>query len=69
MGKLHPLPVVSARAQAATNVFAGQPPQKEEVLFGCGIKCLSLFFIDEVAKYRTYDADGGPGLGGYGRML
>ena len=50
-------------------MFAGQPPQKEEVLFGCGIKCLSLFFIDEVAKYRTYDADGGPGLGGYGRML
>ncbi len=43
--------------------------QKGEVLFGRGIKCLSIFFIDEVAKYRTYDADGGPGLGGYGRML
>lgn len=43
--------------------------QKEEVLFGRGIKCLSLFFIDEVAKYRTYDADGEPGLGEYGRMF
>jgi hypothetical protein len=32
--------------------------QKEEVLFGRGIKCLSLFFIDEVAKYRTYGEDG-----------
>ncbi len=43
--------------------------QKGEVLFGRGIKCLSIFFIDEVAKYRTYDADGGPGLGECGRML
>ena len=26
--------------------------QKEEALFRRGIKCLSLFFIDQVAKYR-----------------
>lgn len=29
------------------------------------IKVLSLFFIDEVAKYRTYDADGNPVKGPY----
>jgi len=28
--------------------------EKEEVLYNKGIKCLSLFFIDEVAKYRDY---------------
>lgn len=32
--------------------------EKERELFRKGIKCLSLFFIDEVAKYRSYDADG-----------
>jgi type III restriction enzyme len=30
--------------------------EKEEQLFNQGIKVLSLFFIDEVAKYRDYDA-------------
>lgn len=29
--------------------------EKEEVLYEKGIKCLSLFFIDEVKKYRDYD--------------
>ena len=29
--------------------------EKEETLFPLGIKVLSLFFIDEVAKYRRYD--------------
>lgn len=33
---------------------------KERELFKKGIKCLSLFFIDEVAKYRKYDAEGNP---------
>jgi type III restriction enzyme len=28
--------------------------EKEEMLYNKGIKCLSLFFIDEVAKYRDY---------------
>ena len=31
---------------------------KERELFKKGIKCLSLFFIDEVAKYKSYDEDG-----------
>ena len=32
--------------------------EKERVLFQQGIKTLSLFFIDEVANYKSYDADG-----------
>lgn len=32
--------------------------ERERQLFKRGIKCLSLFFIDEVAKYRSYDEDG-----------
>lgn len=32
--------------------------QKEMMLFSKGIKVLSLFFIDEVAKYRKYDETG-----------
>lgn len=32
--------------------------QRERALFHKGIKVLSLFFIDEVAKYRQYDAAG-----------
>ena len=40
--------------------------EKEEKLFYMGIKCLSLFFIDEVAKYRQYDENGDEVLGEYG---
>ena len=43
--------------------------EKEEALFRQGIKCLSLFFIDEVAKYRVYDEDGSEGVGEYGQMF
>lgn len=32
--------------------------EKEKELYSKGIKTLSLFFIDEVAKYRKYDEDG-----------
>ena len=32
--------------------------EKERALFQQGIKTLSLFFIDEVANYKSYDADG-----------
>lgn len=32
--------------------------EKEQVLFRQGIKVLTLFFIDEVAKYRQYDENG-----------
>ena len=31
--------------------------EKERQLFKRGIKCLSLFFIDEVAKYKSYDEE------------
>lgn len=43
--------------------------EKEEKLFNMGIKSLSLFFIDEVAKYRQYDEDGNELLGEYGQMF
>ncbi|MCL1793281.1 MAG: hypothetical protein FWG34_05385 [Oscillospiraceae bacterium] len=42
---------------------------KEEKLFEQGIKCLSLFFIDEVAKYRQYDENGEETLGQYGEIF
>lgn len=43
--------------------------EKEEKLFNQGIKTLSLFFIDEVSKYRQYDDDGNELLGEYGQMF
>lgn len=43
--------------------------EKEEKLFNMGIKCLSLFFIDEVARYRQYDENGDEVLGEYGEMF
>ena len=32
--------------------------EKEQTLFNQGVKVLTLFFIDEVAKYRQYDEAG-----------
>ena len=43
--------------------------EKEEKLFDKGIKCLSLFFIDKVEKYRKYDKNGEEVLGEYGKMF
>lgn len=43
--------------------------EKEEELFNRGIKTLSLFFIDEAAKYRAYDEEGTELLGEYGQMF
>ncbi len=43
--------------------------EKERANFHLGIKTLSLFFIDEVAKYRQYDAGGNEELGEYGRVF
>src|SRR5699024_4052778 len=43
--------------------------EKEEELFNKGIKTLSLFFIDEVAKYRQYNDDGEEFLGEYGQIF
>ncbi|WP_314597008.1 DEAD/DEAH box helicase family protein [uncultured Selenomonas sp.] len=43
--------------------------EKEKEIFGKGIKCLSLFFIDEVAKYRKYDEDGSEINSEYGQIF
>ncbi|MGN1037923.1 MAG: DEAD/DEAH box helicase family protein, partial [Mailhella sp.] len=43
--------------------------EREEELFEKGIKVLSLFFIDEVAKYRQYNAAGDAEGGIYARMF
>lgn len=43
--------------------------QKERMLFAKGVKVLSLFFIDEVAKYRQYDETGNEQNGEYARMF
>ena len=40
--------------------------KKERALKGRGIKVLTLFFIDRVANYRVYNADGSTGLGPIG---
>lgn len=42
---------------------------KEERLFSRGIKVLSLFFIDKVEHYRTYDADGQPQKGEFAKVF
>lgn len=43
--------------------------ERERYLFNKEIKVLSLFFIDEVAKYKQYDASGNPRNGVYGEMF
>ena len=43
--------------------------ERERQLFHKGIKVLSLFFIDEVAKYKQYDANGRPFNGIYADMF
>lgn len=43
--------------------------EKERQLFKRGIKCLSLFFIDEVAKYKRYDEDGNEVKGVFQQMF
>lgn len=43
--------------------------QRERELFYKGIKVLSLFFIDEVAKYKQYDDVGEPMNGIYAKMF
>ena len=42
---------------------------KERDLFSRGIKTLSLFFIDKVAKYREYDEDGNEVNSEYGEIF
>lgn len=43
--------------------------ERERLLHHRGIKVLSLFFIDEVARYRQYDANGEPKPGLYAQMF
>lgn len=43
--------------------------EKERDMYHKGIKVLSLFFIDEVAKYRQYDKEGNALSGEYARMF
>ena len=43
--------------------------EKEKELFTRGVKTLSLFFIDEVAKYRKYDGDGNETNSEYGEIF
>ena len=43
--------------------------EKEKELYDKGIKTLSLFFIDEVAKYRKYDEDGNEINSEYGEIF
>jgi type III restriction enzyme len=42
---------------------------KEKILFEKGIKTISLFFIDEVARYRQYDSTGNQVDGEYAKMF
>lgn len=43
--------------------------EKEQSLFNKGIKVLTLFFIDEVAKYRIYDDNGDASNGEYATIF
>lgn len=43
--------------------------EKEKRLAPLGIKVLSLFFIDAVEHYRSYDEDGNPSKGKYARIF
>lgn len=55
------------RAQIRATIMAHL--RKEEHLWGKGIKCLSLFFIDAVSKYRRYGAKNEPLDGEYATMF
>ena len=43
--------------------------EKEQRLYNEGIKVLSLFFIDQVSKYRLYDEEGEQQLGEYAQIF
>ena len=57
------------RVQIRETIRSHFKKEKEFYDAGLRIKVLSLFFIDEVAKYRAYDADGNESLGEYGAMF
>lgn len=57
------------RVQIRETIRSHFKKEKEFYDAGLRIKVLSLFFIDEVAKYRAYDEDGNEILGEYGEMF
>lgn len=57
------------RVQIRETIRSHFEKEKEFYEQGLRIKVLSLFFIDEVAKYRGYDEDGNAVPGEYGRMF
>ena len=50
-----------ALAREQIRVTISEHLKKECILFNKGIKCLSLFFIDKVNKYRDYEKEGKKG--------
>lgn len=57
------------RVQIRETIRSHFEKEKEFYDQGLRIKVLSLFFIDEVAKYRATDEDGNEILGEYGKMF
>ena len=57
------------RVQIRETIRSHFAKEKEFFDQGLRIKVLSLFFIDEVSKYRAYDDDGVEQLGEYGRIF
>lgn len=57
------------RVQIRETIRSHFEKEKEFYDQGLRIKVLSLFFIDEVAKYRAYDEDGNEILGEYGKVF
>ncbi len=57
------------RVQIRETIRSHFEKEKEFYEQGLRIKVLSLFFIDEVVKYRAYDEDGSEVLGEYGKIF
>ena len=57
------------RVQIRETIRSHLNKEKEFFDQGLRIKVLSLFFIDEVAKYRAYDEEGVEQLGEYGKIF
>lgn len=58
-----------ARQMIAQTIRQHLRKEQEFATHGRGIKVLSLFFVDSVAKYRIYDADGNAQPGEYARVF
>ncbi len=57
------------RVQIRETIRSHFEKEKEFYEQGLRIKVLSLFFIDDVSKYRAYDEEGNETLGEYGKMF